>query len=305
VVAKADGTVIQKNHYYPFGIAFAENTVTEQGKQPYKYNGKELDQMHGLNMYDYSARFYEPGIGRFSTVDPHAENYYGWSPYAYVGNNPIKRTDPTGMDWFVNGENGNVYFIRNLTTLAKLTDGEAKFLGIDRNNISHYENLGGDDLINLEGNPYYHVVNNNPENFMRQKGFAAVDRVRIKEVITEYKYTEADNSYRTVSSTTESREIARCKSYTKEGRMYEKDLGNGKTQLSFDLPDLYKGKEISSKPRYSFKPIIETVNIIDYKVPKGGSYIPPAISETEKSTFVDNFIILFLSIFNAYMDNRK
>lgn len=39
----------------------------------------------------------EPAIGKFTTVDPHAENYYSWSPYAYVGNNPLKYIDPTGM----------------------------------------------------------------------------------------------------------------------------------------------------------------------------------------------------------------
>ncbi|MDR0823786.1 MAG: hypothetical protein LBN74_01735 [Prevotella sp.] len=37
---------------------------------------------------------------RFLTVDPLAEEYYSWSPYVYVGNNPIKRIDPTGMDWY-------------------------------------------------------------------------------------------------------------------------------------------------------------------------------------------------------------
>lgn len=96
VVANQSGTPIQKNHYYPFGTAFAETSAAEQGKQPYKYNGKELDQMHGLNLYDYSARYYEPAIGRFTTVDPHAENYYSWSPYAYVANNPIDAIDPKG-----------------------------------------------------------------------------------------------------------------------------------------------------------------------------------------------------------------
>lgn len=70
--------------------------ATGQDKQPYKYNNKELDQMHGLNMYDYSARFYEPGIGRFSTIDPLVEKFYSWSPYAYCYNNPIKFIDPDG-----------------------------------------------------------------------------------------------------------------------------------------------------------------------------------------------------------------
>ncbi len=97
VVVNASGTVILQKHHYPFGTAFAENTVDEQKQQPYKYNGKELDQMHGLNLYDYSARYYECAIGRFTMVDPLAEEYYSISPYDYVGNNPLKYTDPTGM----------------------------------------------------------------------------------------------------------------------------------------------------------------------------------------------------------------
>lgn len=31
-------------------------------------------------------------------MDPHSENYYSWSPYVYVANNPMKYIDPTGMD---------------------------------------------------------------------------------------------------------------------------------------------------------------------------------------------------------------
>ncbi|NDV97147.1 RHS repeat-associated core domain-containing protein [Dysgonomonas sp. 521] len=97
VVANASGTAIQKNHYYPFGTAFAETSKTEQGKQPYKYNGKELDAMHGVNLYDYSARYMDSQIGRFTSVDPLAEKYYSISPYAYCNNNPLKYIDPTGM----------------------------------------------------------------------------------------------------------------------------------------------------------------------------------------------------------------
>lgn len=99
IVANASAGLIQSTQYYPFGMAFAEGTTTKQGKQPYKYNGKELDQSHGLNQYDYSARYYDPAYARFTTVDPHSENYYSWSPYAYCGNNPMRLTDPTGMDW--------------------------------------------------------------------------------------------------------------------------------------------------------------------------------------------------------------
>ncbi|MBD8388637.1 RHS repeat domain-containing protein [Dysgonomonas sp. BGC7] len=48
---------------------------------------------------------------RFLTVDPLAEKYYSWSPYVYVGNNPIIRTDPTGMDWVVRIVDGGLLSI--------------------------------------------------------------------------------------------------------------------------------------------------------------------------------------------------
>ncbi|WP_321333063.1 RHS repeat-associated core domain-containing protein [uncultured Bacteroides sp.] len=95
VVANASGGIVQTNHYYPFGMSFAEG-VTTSG-QPYKYNGKELDTERGLNLYDYSARLMDPALGRFSTVDPKSEKYYGVSPYVYCNSNPMKYIDPTGM----------------------------------------------------------------------------------------------------------------------------------------------------------------------------------------------------------------
>ena len=95
---RAEDAIVQKNHYYPFGTAFAETPVAEQGKQPYKYNGKELDPMHGLNQYDYSARYYDPAIARFTTPDPLAEKYYPVSPYAWCLNNPVMYRDPDGRD---------------------------------------------------------------------------------------------------------------------------------------------------------------------------------------------------------------
>ena len=96
VVADAEGNVEEVNDYYPFGGLISSTTTNEF--QPYKYNGKELDRKAGLNLYDYGARFYDPAIGRFSTVDPMSENAISASPYLYCVNNPINYIDPIGHD---------------------------------------------------------------------------------------------------------------------------------------------------------------------------------------------------------------
>ena len=94
VVCNASGTVEQVNHYYPFGGLFGQSTNGDT--QRYKYNGKELDRMHGLDWYDYGARHMAPDASRFTTIDPMAEKYYNMSPYAYCGNNPVSYIDEHG-----------------------------------------------------------------------------------------------------------------------------------------------------------------------------------------------------------------
>lgn len=60
---------------------------------------------------------------RFLTVDPLAEEYYSWSPYVYVGNNPIKRTDPTGMDWYED-KDGSYQYDPKINKNSKLGEGQ-------------------------------------------------------------------------------------------------------------------------------------------------------------------------------------
>jgi RHS repeat-associated protein len=63
---------------------------------PYRFNGKESDEETGL--YYYGARYYDPRLSMWYGVDPLAEKYPGFSPYAYVYNNPLRFIDPTGME---------------------------------------------------------------------------------------------------------------------------------------------------------------------------------------------------------------
>ena len=111
VVTDGDGTVEQVNHYYPFGGLMGMSTGSSV--QPYKYNGKELDRSNGLDLYDYGARWYDAALGRWLTVDPHAESYQATSPFAYCKNDPVNRIDPDGKDDIFD-EDGN--FLRRTDT---------------------------------------------------------------------------------------------------------------------------------------------------------------------------------------------
>ena len=78
-------------------------------EQPFKFGGKELDLMHNLYYYDFHARMYDPLTQTFPTQDPLKEKYYSISPYAYCGNNPVNRVDPTGLTDYKINENGFMY----------------------------------------------------------------------------------------------------------------------------------------------------------------------------------------------------
>jgi RHS repeat-associated protein len=91
----ADGNPYQFLLYLPFGETLAEQKSGGFSTQ-YRFNGKEQDQMTGL--YNYGARFYDPMVSGWLSVDPLAEKYPGWSAFNYVMNNPVNFIDPDGKE---------------------------------------------------------------------------------------------------------------------------------------------------------------------------------------------------------------
>ena len=59
---------------------------------------RHIDNVHGLNTYDYGARQHDPILGRWDRIAPLCEKYYNVSPYNYCMNNPVMFIDPDGRD---------------------------------------------------------------------------------------------------------------------------------------------------------------------------------------------------------------
>ena len=107
VVNQKTGQVVEKYDYYPFGKQHGDYHTGYI--HPYRYNGKELESMMGIDWLYYGARILEPEWGRFTTPDPLAEEEPGISPYVYCENNPVNAIDPDGnITLFVNGWNSGL-----------------------------------------------------------------------------------------------------------------------------------------------------------------------------------------------------
>jgi len=111
ITTDANGNPISRRDFHPFGeeiytqqriagLGYATDNVRQ------KFTSYERDIESELDFAE--ARYYKPSHGRFTSVDPlmasaDISNPQTFNRYAYVGNNPINITDPTGMIWASNG----------------------------------------------------------------------------------------------------------------------------------------------------------------------------------------------------------
>ncbi len=87
--------------YYPYGLTWENpklptdpNAVHDHAYQGKEFQFAEFTTGHGLALYDFHARMYDPCTARWLVPDPAAQFA---NPYLAMGNNPIAVVDPDGQ----------------------------------------------------------------------------------------------------------------------------------------------------------------------------------------------------------------
>jgi len=82
------GGKIDSYSYDPYGVA---RSTSETVANPWRYTGGYLDNSTGI--YHFGARYYHPGLGRFTQLDPSGQD----TGYVYGDDNPANEADPSGL----------------------------------------------------------------------------------------------------------------------------------------------------------------------------------------------------------------
>ena len=136
-ITNLDGEVAQHIEYVPFGEVFIEER-NNTWNTPYLFNAKEFDEETGL--YYYGARYYDPRLSLWMSVDPisnydprNSENYldgehndgvYNFrnlNPYMYCYQSPITLLDPDGKQVYAvfNKASGKLAIIPDVSKINK------------------------------------------------------------------------------------------------------------------------------------------------------------------------------------------
>ena len=132
--------ITQYDAYLPYGELLVDEHSSSEDL-PYKFNGKQFDEETG--MYYYGARYYEPKLSLWMSVDPFAEKARDISPYVYCNQNPIIMFDPDGKKaWIV------IWATQSSDATGRLRIGhtgvvvENYKLNVNTNGVKRYEPTG-------------------------------------------------------------------------------------------------------------------------------------------------------------------
>jgi RHS repeat-associated protein len=134
----SDNGTVTKNTYDEYGIPGAANV----GR--FQYTGQAW--LPELGMYHYKARIYSPTLGRFLQTDPigYDDQY---NLYAYVGDDPMNKADPTGKLAVNCNFNGDT----NKGTCSASDDGDKKNINI---NLTYSKTINGSVVTTHSSNSY-------------------------------------------------------------------------------------------------------------------------------------------------------
>lgn len=95
-ITSSSGALLGVNKYDDFGIPQLDTGGNNVNLGRFQYTGQAW--LPEVGLYYYKARMYSPTLGRFLQPDPvgYAD---GLNMYAYVGNEPINRIDPSGTTY--------------------------------------------------------------------------------------------------------------------------------------------------------------------------------------------------------------
>jgi RHS repeat-associated protein len=100
MLTTANGGLQEQYDYDAFGFPYFYGATggkfTSAPHTRFLFTGREW--LRDLRIYDYRARQYQPELGRFLQPDPKEFGAGDYNLYRYCHNDPVNKSDPTGLD---------------------------------------------------------------------------------------------------------------------------------------------------------------------------------------------------------------